>query len=228
VVFALVYLSARSLLQLVKAKVSPIETWAGLEALSHSSREFQELRDEFDAGCLAWAHKYHHGLKVVDIHRVARPPPAQGEQRLVRTDNGMPLYHGTSPEAVQSILGEGFRLPPHSGMFGYGIYFADCPLKCYRYAQKSFYSFVSGRALVLRCWVELGRQRHEKRAKSQLRAPPGRNIFQWLRREPKYTSVVGDPEERGGALRVPEYIIYDPSNAEVDYIFVVDWAAPVS
>ena len=35
------------------------------------------------------------------------------------------------------------------------------------------------------------------------------------------TGGLGDAQSQGGALRLPEYIVYDPSKVEVDYILEV-------
>ena len=54
-------------------------------------------------------------------------------------------------DSARAILDEGFRLPPHAGMYGRGIYFADCPLKSLQYAGWGI-----GWRYMLICEVELG------------------------------------------------------------------------
>ncbi len=44
------------------------------------------------------------------------------------------LFHGTRRESARAIVHGGFCLPPRGGMYGRGIYFADCPLKSLQYA----------------------------------------------------------------------------------------------
>jgi len=47
------------------------------------------------------------------------------------------LFHGTTPESVQSIIDSGFALPTQAGMFGKGVYFAKDPLKSSNFAKLS-------------------------------------------------------------------------------------------
>ena len=55
-------------------------------------------------------------------------------------------------EGVEGIPKTGFRLPAWHGMFGRGVYFADCPLKSLRYT-----GWGVGRKYMLVCDVEMGR-----------------------------------------------------------------------
>eukprot|EP00416_Gambierdiscus_australes_P034937 CAMPEP_0171102480 /NCGR_PEP_ID=MMETSP0766_2-20121228/57959_1 /TAXON_ID=439317 /ORGANISM="Gambierdiscus australes, Strain CAWD 149" /LENGTH=116 /DNA_ID=CAMNT_0011562787 /DNA_START=106 /DNA_END=456 /DNA_ORIENTATION=+ len=107
-------------------------------------------------------------------------------------------------------------------MFGKGIYFADCPLKSWQYTDGIMHV---RHGIILLCWVELGkRPSHQKAARNTLTRPPRRSFMEWLKGEEQYTSVVGDDQSAGGALRVPEYIIYEPAKVQVDYVCEVECA----
>jgi len=81
---------------------------------------------------------YHFSLEIVRLWRVC-PGHLQRAQRQAAEALGAPiqLFHGTSPANVKGILRSGFALPKRSGMFGRGIYFAECPLKSVQFAQAS-------------------------------------------------------------------------------------------
>jgi len=75
---------------------------------------------------------------------------------------------------------------------------------------------------ILMCWVDLGTRREEKEAKPELKGYNRRGWMAWLTgQRGAYDSVVGMTEEEGGALRVPEYIVYDTSQVRLAYLFEV-------
>mmetsp|Transcript_180670 Transcript_180670/g.573365 ORF Transcript_180670/g.573365 Transcript_180670/m.573365 type:complete len:287 (+) Transcript_180670:500-1360(+) len=208
VIFLCVYLVVR----LVMRTFPPLSSWVeGLSELPASRDEFKGLREEFDLGVAKWSNQYDFLLQVDRIYKVA-----ESEKRVGRTSEGRRLFHGTPRENAQGIVADGFRLPGHHGMFGKGVYFADCPLKSWQYTDG--WGFFGRSGIILVCWVELGRTSHEKGARPWLSRPPHRSPWQWLRGEGRYTSVSGDDQTEGGALRVPEYIVYDPSKVEVEYV----------
>jgi len=79
---------------------------------------------------------YHFSLEIVRLWRVC-PGHLQRQHRQKSEALGAPmlLFHGTSSDSVKGILRTGFLLPKRSGMFGRGIYFAECPLKSVQFAQ---------------------------------------------------------------------------------------------
>merc|ERR1712039_764121 len=84
-------------------------------------------------------------------------------------------------------------------MFGRGIYFADTPHKSWQYTSGG------SKRLMLMSRVELGVVKLKKKGDS---GQAGRHT----------QSVVGLTEDQGGSLRAPEYVIYDPRQARVEYI----------
>lgn len=119
------------------------------------------------------------------------------------------LFHGTTPQNALSISLFGFRLPGHAGMFGRGIYFADCPLKSWQYTREG---------IMLLCDVELGKLMTKTKADSRL---DPKRAFQrsWLMRffcQKNYDSVVAE-----GCVRVPEFVVYHPEQAAPRYVLIL-------
>jgi len=129
------------------------------------------------------------------------------------------LFHGTDWTAAKAIVHDGYRLPLGAGMvrsgsmFGRGIYFADTPQKSWQYATRAF----GGTGIVLLNRVELGAAKLKKRAGSSESGYQG-NLLR--RARSAYHSVIGLTMDQGGELRVPEYIVYDPLQARVEYVLV--------
>eukprot|EP00415_Alexandrium_ostenfeldii_P004383 UN4383 len=109
-------------------------------------------------------------------------------------------------------------------MFGKGIYFADCPLKSWQYTHNLGEELVCCRrgGLILGCLVDLGEQRLEAKANTNLSGYNRQGWWAWFTlQHGAYDSVVGLDHMQGGALRVPEYVVYNPGNVRVEYIFEV-------
>eukprot|EP00927_Polykrikos_kofoidii_P015818 TRINITY_DN17083_c0_g1_i2.p1 TRINITY_DN17083_c0_g1~~TRINITY_DN17083_c0_g1_i2.p1 ORF type:complete len:392 (-),score=34.60 TRINITY_DN17083_c0_g1_i2:60-1235(-) len=199
----------------------PVISWPGVVAVNKKTDEFKKLASEFAACNVSQQDKYPMDLEIQSAYRLDQRSQETSKltrKNLVRTDRGRRLYHGTPRHSAQAIVSDGFRLPAKAGMFGKGIYFADCPLKSWQYTDG-----ISGlrSGVMLCCWVELGRTSPQGGAWPSLRAPPARSFWDWITGESEFQSVTGLTQEEGGSLRVPEYIIYDPAHVEVDYIFEV-------
>ena len=81
----------------------------------------------------------------------------------------MPLFHGTSEDSARAVVAGGFRLPSSAGMFGRGLYFADCPLKSLQYASLPLgLGACCGERYMLVCSVELGHTKLRTSAKNEL------------------------------------------------------------
>lgn len=156
-------------------------------------------------------------LRVTGIERVDNPVLEFlfCRRRVELHDPGAPtteLFHGTSAEAIMSIVRDGFRLPEqskHGAMFGRGIYFATDSSKSERYCH--------GHNQLLLCEVAMGKQWKllgSSRAASQL---SGGNVLR------EYDSVHAprDTKESKGVLH-DEFIIYHPFQAIVRYIVTFD------
>lgn len=179
--------------------------------------ELENLRAFVDAQCRPHADRYGFALELRSAYRVHKP---EMERRLeefqssLRTEgkpsNQQRMFHGTTASAARAILSTGFALPRRAGMFGKGIYFADCPLKSWQYCR--WY----GPMLV--CDVELGTSKIQRTSKSNME--PERDFQRgWLMRmlgNCNYDSVTAR-----SCVRVPEYVIYRPEQVVPRYVLVL-------
>lgn len=217
-VFLAVYLIVRQCM--AQRTLDPAQ-WPGVELVDPKSAEFRERCQFFSEACDQWAHKYDFGLQVARLYRVSSVP--SGPSAPAAKD----LFHGTPWEAAKGIVCDGFRMPNNPGMFGKGLYFADCPLKSWRYCFKSFnlsklLPKTTGRGgLIFMCSVDLGTTREERAADHSL-SGYRRGWRAWFSGyKGAYDSVTGVEMERGGALRVPEYVVYSTTQVRLAYLFEV-------
>jgi hypothetical protein len=203
-----------------------VSEWPYLTEIDLASPEYQMQQDYFLASCVPWEQKFPFALEVKRIYRVDRPggPPTKASCG----EGVRQLFHGTGWESAKAICCDGFRIPSHAGMFGRGLYFADCPTKCWRYCFPSkqvaqLIPKATGRGgLIFACWVDLGQMREEKEAAKHLDGYDRNSWKAWLTRgRGAYDSVKGVEEEEGGALRVPEYVVYRTDQVHLAYLFEV-------
>jgi len=204
-----------------------IEDWTGMVEVDPRSDEFRERAQFFAESCDLRADKYPFRLGIVSLYRTIGPTWEPKRGHLF----GL-LFHGTSWEGAKGIIANGFQLPDYPGMFGKGIYFADSPLKSWQYASREeaiptpccpALPCCNRGGLILMSLVDMGEQRREEQqANVQLRGYNRQSLWACLTCQTgAYDSVVGLSEEQGGILRVPEYVVYNPRQARVDYIFEV-------
>jgi len=173
--------------------------------------EFEDLCTMFEQRCATYAAKYPMQLRVEAAWRIINPGLERAfagyqeelKQRQKSSDCRM-LFHGTSLESAVSITNKGFQLPRHGGMFGKGLYFADCPLKSWQYVGRP--------GVMLACNVELGN--------SMLKRSAGCNPSSDLRRSWAAKLIGGRSYDSLtavdgflGCVRVPEYVVYRPEQA---------------
>lgn len=226
-VFVIVFFLMRLL---VGIRPDDPSNWPYVTEVSKTSKEFQEQCDFFGAACMPGEGKFDFSLGVANLYRVER---GSSTSAVEGADSIRPLFHGTQWESAKGIICDGFRLPEKGGMFGKGIYFADCPLKSWRYcfASKALSKLVpktTGRGgLILMCWVNLGVTREERTAAPGLTGYKQWGFWHWWQGgRGAYDSVVGVEEERGGALRMPEYVVYSPKQIRMAYLFETLQAEP--
>lgn len=224
VIFLVAFFCTRVIFGVIFLRDLDPSAWPHVKEVEKNSDEFRSQKEYFMTNCQPWAHKYDFNLSVSKIYRIDKPDPWTASS----ADSSRALFHGTSWEAAMGIVCDGFRLPSHPGMFGKGIYFADCPLKSWRYCFPSqemanTLPRITGKGgYILMCWVDLGTTRQEKVAKPDLKGYNRKSWWNWITRQRgAYDSVTGLTEEEGGALRVPEYIVYDPKQVRLAYLFEV-------
>jgi len=114
--------------------------WADLERLEKDNSK-------------TYTQHYHFRIKLLKVWRVWPNQELKSNmQNAAELGKATQLFHGTSPDAIQSILQRGFRLPEGGGMFGRGVYFAKCPLKSAQYSRKPSASSLG--KLLLGCFAE--------------------------------------------------------------------------
>lgn len=223
-VFVAVFFAVRSYAAL-SIGVQNMNQWPYLTEIDQKSSEYQQQRDFFLASCMPWEHKFDFGLKIERIYRVARPNDAPLK---VGGEGVRQLFHGSPWEGAKGIVCDGLRLPNNPGMFGKGLYFADCPLKCWRYCFSSRQASqliprVTGRGgLIFICWVDLGEMREEKEARTDLAGYDRGGWKAWFTGgRGAYDSVKAVEQEEGGAVRVPEYVVYRTDQVRLAYLVEV-------
>jgi len=176
--------------------------------------EVSSMLVRFNNGCELNKGRYGFDLEVARVFVIRSP---ELEMRFLRgktllrsrAPNIKELYHGTSKAHAKAILSQGFKLPSRPGMFGKGIYFAGTPLKSWQYSMKGESQSSSSKHYMLVCDVALGLEKEMRQAGMPQRS----GWWQAFReRRSPYTlqadSVVGLSQDQGGALRVPEYVVY--------------------
>lgn len=112
------------------------EGTTGLQEISPSDPEWDHLELFVKENSAAYTQHYRCRMKLVKVWRVLPNHVLESnQQKAAKLGKATKLFHGTSPGALQSILQDGFRLPESGGMFGRGVYFAECPLKSAQYSR---------------------------------------------------------------------------------------------
>mmetsp|Transcript_99496 Transcript_99496/g.197158 ORF Transcript_99496/g.197158 Transcript_99496/m.197158 type:complete len:314 (+) Transcript_99496:82-1023(+) len=212
----------------VREAVANGQRLSASESIKHQLREdcSQTMLDCFgEAEVSSMLVRFHNGCELNKARygfdlEVARVFVIRNEEIDMRFERGMKtlrtkapnvkeLYHGTSRAHAKAIISHGFRLPSRAGMFGKGIYFAGTPLKSWQYSMKGESQSSSSKHYMLVCDVALGLEAEMRQA-----GVPKRSGWWRLFRTCKspFTleadSVVGLSQDQGGALRVPEYVVY--------------------
>ena len=195
--------------------------------------ELERLRAEFLRACSAHQSKYRgRHIELVSAHRVSNDTSRERfeHKRAALRAKGKPdevtrLYHGTSAWAARAIVKHGFQLPDAAGMFGRGIYFADSPLKSLQYTAAGWSCWFRAAGVMLVCDVALGNSKLQRGAATHLvaEAPDLRErgmIARMIFRAKSFDSVTAATGWLG-AVRVPEFVVYDSAQAMPMYVLVV-------
>eukprot|EP00927_Polykrikos_kofoidii_P061883 TRINITY_DN56705_c0_g1_i1.p1 TRINITY_DN56705_c0_g1~~TRINITY_DN56705_c0_g1_i1.p1 ORF type:complete len:339 (+),score=34.95 TRINITY_DN56705_c0_g1_i1:193-1209(+) len=207
VIFAILFYAAHTCWVFVTA--SPI-FWASV-GQETTGVELEQLRILFAERCEAWGHKYNFDLELVKAYRVKSPDLEdkfdafrESLRERKKVSDCRTLFHGTSSENARRITSTGFSLPNRRGMFGKGVYFADCPLKSWQYCPWP------GAMLV--CEVELGNSKHARSAGCEPATDLKRSWFGKLVGRRSFDSLTAATGPFG-CVRVPEYVIYNSHQA---------------
>jgi hypothetical protein len=186
-----------------------------------------------------YAAHYRFSLRMKRLWRLKHGDELQQQEaKAMALGEPTKLFHGTSTGKALNIIKSGFKLPEHNGMFGKGVYFADCPLKSAKFApdeSRSLLSSLLGKVnsdlgkfhhwwkggtkkegQLLLCDVYLGRSKTLRR-----KAPnfdPDEDLKRsWITQQLQAVGLVETGEYNstyvpgGGwfaAVNVPEYVVY--------------------
>jgi hypothetical protein len=129
------------------------------------------------------------------------------------------LFHGTTPDAVNLIHKQGFRIDlagSNAGKaFGNGAYFAECSSKSDEYAQDDRNNIhLRGVYGMLLCRVVCGNmkklEQFDQSAHRFVQSPS----------PPNYDSVLGDREAAAGTYR--EFIVYEETQIYPEFIILYE------
>ena len=203
-------------------RVSQVGDWASIDDEAVTGEEFVSLQVEFEAAVKAYQAKYRFGIRLISAYRVNNATLRDGfeDRRGILRNKGKSdavsrLYHGTSEKAAKIIVQRGFMLPRRAGMFGKGIYFADTPLKSLQYTQQD------GRGVMLVCDVALGNSMVKHSADNTLETESQkfkRGFIPRLLGQKSFDSVTAGKL----AVRVPEYVVYNSTQAVPRYVLMVE------
>jgi len=138
----------------------------------------------------------------------SKTPPASKEGLQWRV-NEMLLFHGTTPEAAESICAGGFKLSraDTDSLFGPGIYMAENSSKADEYVTEGKHA---GVYVMLLCRVLMGNVLYN----SDMR-PKTAELLKQVHTG-RYHSVLGDREKVRGTYR--EFITYDVDHVYPEYV----------
>eukprot|EP00931_Biecheleriopsis_adriatica_P070321 TRINITY_DN440_c0_g2_i1.p1 TRINITY_DN440_c0_g2~~TRINITY_DN440_c0_g2_i1.p1 ORF type:complete len:224 (+),score=26.61 TRINITY_DN440_c0_g2_i1:175-846(+) len=211
---------------------SVISSTVNLEEVTQDSPEWADIQEFISQSSEKYTQHYHFDLEVVKLYRI--PSNEVFEQfQMLSAELGEPtkLFHGTSTESAKNIINEGFKLPVWSGMFGKGVYFADCPLKSVQFALGirrtkltsisdivSKFRFGGRVGTMLLCDVYLGNQLTMWQSCNGYTAEDlSRGYLPKLFGARDYDSIYA-PGGSGCAVNVPEHVVFQPHQAVPRYL----------
>lgn len=196
-------------------------TWPGVSELPSGDEARERVLHDFEADCTAFADHYPFRLSVENVFAISNTElsAASQEQRLRMGEPQLRrLYHGTSRDSARAICTDGFVLPGHAGMFGKGVYFAETPLKSWRYSSGK------GSRFMIVAEVALGATKVTRKARPELN-PEVDFQRSWLLQliccARDFDSLQAVSKCDGGAVNVPEYVVYRHEQALPIYILQV-------
>lgn len=217
---------------------SQAESVAECEAVTCEEAAWKEVSELLQARSRPHTSHYGCSLKLTRLWRVSQSEHLRQKRSRAEVLGGATqLFHGTSMGNALKICKSGFQLPQKAGMFGRGVYFADCPLKSANFApDSSTGSFqylreygISGlwkkkTGQMLLCDVYLGQSKTLRRACSKLDPSNDLKPSSWFERiacalsgSEEYHSVYV-PGGLFGAVNVSEYVVYQEHQGIPTYL----------
>merc|ERR1712048_1761 len=177
------------------------ESWGSymnrLDEISEQCKRFPGAAPCADATWGEWSGKVSTHSLGGQILQSARLPSLDPKA------NEFLMFHGTKPEAADSIAQNHFSLAfaCKTGLFGAGLYFAESSSKSDEYVK----SDSEGRFPVVLCRVALGRINYVPHLDPT--KDPGREKLESSCLSGEYHSVLGDRKKAKGTYR--EFVVYD-------------------
>lgn len=222
----------QSLAFMLGTSITNIQKSVDVDVLQPSNERFQKiLLYVVNSQC----HKFKADVKrVFKIRRHQDVKHGRGKRML--------LWHGTTKDAVASILVNGFRRPTSHGMFGNGIYFADRFSKSAQYCQpkSAKNNHVGSVGYLLLCDVKLDRMYEDTSyGGSKYTNPPLgydsiKGVGKYEPEESQQQYLNGSIMPLGStrlrwfaelrfALKYNEYVVYDVNKIVISYVVEVEF-----
>lgn len=215
-----------------------------LEEVGSTEAGWREVSDLLQRSSKDYIRHYGFSLRLKKLWRIKQSTQLQEYESIAKA-LGSPthLFHGTSFDRALKITKSGFKVPQKAGMFGRGIYFADCPLKSANFAPDaatgSFKRIVehglSGfwkkeEGQILLCDVYLGQSKTLRRACKNLNPVTDLKPSSWLEKlvgafngVQEYQSAYV-PGGFFGAVNVSEYVVYQEHQGIPKYVIQFEYA----
>jgi hypothetical protein len=209
------------------------------EAVTSEDAAWKEVEDLLQARSRHYTSHYSCSLKLTRLWKISQSEQLkENESRAKVLGKATQLFHGTSIANALKICRSGFRLPQKAGMFGRGVYFAECPLKSATFAPDSatasfqyFYEYgISGlwkkkKGQLLLCDVYLGRSKTLRRACNKLDPSIDLKPSSWFQKmvcavsgSKEYHSVYVPGGWLFSAVNVSEYVVYQEHQGIPKYL----------
>lgn len=217
----------------------------GVVALAPGDSEWDEVAKLVEQRSKPWTNHYRFSVKLKKLWRLGNSEElAKHEEKAAHLGKSTQLFHGTCLNSAMNISRTGFKLPKKNGMFGSGIYFADCPLKSANFTPDVscgsvariwndglFDAFQKREGHLILCDVYLGRSKTLRKAANNFNATedlkPGwlEQTFQdlGLATQGDYNSVYV-PGGWFGAVNVDEYVVYQEHQGVPKYLIEFEYA----
>jgi len=168
--------------------------------------EFNRIKDMVEK-YVTGTHKF--SPNVTRIEKVENPKVELDFEKFrpnLNKDFDIEKFHGTSNDAIQPIIDNGFRLGSKTNsMYGAGIYFATDSSK----SAQDIYT--KGSKKLLLCTILAGEPK-------TVTTPDYNMTFETIRREGFDSAFAPRNTKDQGGVMYDEFIIYNPHQAKVDYV----------